>query len=70
MTFFTKSDITIYRVKKLKIYSKKNVKKKRFSFFETFFLKSNLDIYFCPFSNLKKNFTKCKNFPFSPSRLK
>ena len=48
--------------------SEKNVKKKRFSFFETFFLKRKLDIYFCPFLKLKKKFWKSKNFPFSPSR--
>jgi hypothetical protein len=32
-----------------KITSKKKRKKNDFHFFKTFFLKSKLDIYFCPF---------------------
>jgi hypothetical protein len=65
---FTKSRIIICRNKIIFFWSKKNVKKKRFSFFETFFLKWKLDIYFCPFLKLKKKFWKQKNLPFSPSR--
>ena len=59
-----------YRVscKNAKKMSQKKRKKKGFSFFETFFLKWKLDIYFCPFLKLKKKFWKLKNFPFSPSR--
>jgi hypothetical protein len=36
---FTQCRITIYHKKKWILSPKKNVKKKRFSFFETFFLK-------------------------------
>ena len=63
-----KSRVTKYHNKIVFFSPKKNVKKKRFSFFETFFLKWKLDIYFCPFLKLKKKFWKLKNFPFSPSR--
>ena len=45
---------------------KKNVKKKRFSFLQTFFLKSFLDIYLCPISKIKKEFQKVTCFPFFP----
>ena len=65
---FTQSRVSIYHAKMRKKCLKKKRKKKRFSFFETFFLKWKLDIYFCPFSKLKKKFWKLKNFPFSPSR--
>ena len=42
---------------------KKKLKKKGFSFFETFFLKSFLDIYLCPISKLKKKFLIFDSFP-------
>jgi hypothetical protein len=57
---FTKSCVISYHNKYHFLNRKKNAKKKRFSFFETFFLKWKLDIYFCPFWNLKKNFPECK----------
>jgi hypothetical protein len=38
-SIFTQSRVSIYHNKIRKIRLKKNVKKKRFSFFETFFLK-------------------------------
>jgi hypothetical protein len=65
---FAQSRIIIYHAKMRKKCLEKNVKKKGISFFETFFLKWKLDIYFCPFLKLKKKFWKLKNFPFSPSR--
>ena len=65
-----KSRVTNYHNKIDFFGPKKNVKKNRFSFFETFFLKWKLDIFFCPFLKLKKKFWKWKNFPFSPSRWK
>jgi len=64
---FVKSCVTIHHHKHEFFGLEKNVKKKGFSLFETFFLKWKLDIYFCPFLNLKKKFWKLKNFPFSPS---
>jgi hypothetical protein len=67
-SIFTQSRVSIYHAKMRKKCLKKKRKKKRFSFFETFFLKWKLDIYFCPFLKLKKKFWKLKNFPFSPSR--
>ena len=65
-----KTRVIIYHTKLWKKSPKKNVKKKRFSFFETFFLKWKLDIYFCPFLKLKKKFWKLKNLSFSPFRWK
>ena len=65
---FAQSRIIMYHAKMRKKCIKKKRKKKGFSFFETFFLKWKLDIYFCPFLKLKKKFWKMKNFPFSPSR--
>ena len=65
---FVKYRITIYHKKFDNLIPKKMSKKKGISFFETFFLKWKLDIYFCPFLKLKKKFWKMKNFPFSPSR--
>jgi hypothetical protein len=50
-SIFAANRITILYNKYHFFSIKKNVKKKRFSFFETFFLKSKLDIYFCPFWN-------------------
>ena len=67
---FAQSRVIIRRKKSYLLGPKKNVKKKRFSFFETFFLKWKLDIYFCPFLKLKKKFWKRKNFPFSPFHWK
>ncbi len=43
---------------------KKRLKKKWFSFLQTFFLKSILDIFLCPISKLKKKFWKVEDFPF------
>ena len=65
---FAQSRIIMYHAKLRKKCLKKKRKKKGISFFETFFLKWKLDIYFCPFLKLKKKFWKLKNFPFSPSR--
>jgi len=67
---FTKSCIIIYHAKIRHFVSKKNVKKKRFSFFETFFLKWNLDIYFCPFLFLKKKFEKLQKLSIFSISLK
>ena len=53
---FAKSRQTIYRKKSRKKTSKKKSKKKWFSFLQTFFLKSILDIFLCPISKLKKKF--------------
>ena len=53
---FAQSRVSIYHAKMRKKCLKKKRKKKRFSFFETFFLKWKLDIYFCPFLKLKKKF--------------
>ena len=57
-----------FNIRILTFYPWKKMSKKGISFFETFFLKWKLDIYFCPFLKLKKKFWKLKNFPFSPSR--
>ncbi len=54
--FFVKSRVIIYHVKTRKKCRKKKLKKKRFSFSQTFFLKSILDIFLCPISKLKKKF--------------
>ena len=43
------------------------MKKKWFSFLQTFFLKSILDIFLCPISKLKKKFWKLQVFPFFDS---
>ena len=43
---------------------KKKLKKKWYSFLQTFFLKSILDIFLCPISKLKKKFWKVENIPF------
>jgi hypothetical protein len=40
------------------------LEKKWFSFLQTFFLKSILDIFLCPISKLKKKFWKLQVFPF------
>ena len=53
---FVKSYQTSYRKKSRKKTSKKKSKKKWFSFLQTFFLKSILDIFLCPISKLKKKF--------------
>jgi hypothetical protein len=53
---FNKSRVIIYHVKTRKKCRKKKLKKKRFSFLQTFFLKSILDIFLCPISKLKKKF--------------
>ena len=53
---FVKSRQTSYRKKSRKKTSKKKSKKKWFSFLQTFFLKSILDIFLCPISKLKKKF--------------
>jgi hypothetical protein len=57
-----KSHVIIYRLKSRKKSRKKNVKKKGFSFLQTFFLKSILDIYLCPNSKIKKEFQKGSSF--------
>jgi len=44
---------------------KKKLKKKWFSFLQTFFLKSILDIFLCPISKLKKSFENSNFFHFS-----
>jgi hypothetical protein len=49
MIIFTKSDITIYRVKIFKIYSKKNRKKNDFHFLKLFFLNENWTFIFVHF---------------------
>jgi hypothetical protein len=53
---FDKSLYTITRLKMWKKSPKKKSKKKWFSFLQTFFLKSFLDIFLCPISKLKKKF--------------
>ena len=53
---FIKSRVIIYLQKLLKKCQKKKLKKKWFSFLQTFFLKSILDIFLCPISKLKKKF--------------
>ena len=61
---FAQSRVIMYHAKMRKKCLKKKRKKKGFSFFETFFLKWKLDIYFCPFLKLKKKFWKQKTFHF------
>jgi len=53
---FIKSRVIIYRSKTIKKCRKKKFEKKWFSFLQTFFLKSILDIFLCPISKLKKKF--------------
>ena len=60
---FVKSYIIIYHVKMRKKCRKKKLKKKRFSFLQTFFFKSILDIFLCPISKLKKKFWKFDSLP-------
>jgi hypothetical protein len=60
---FIKSRVIIYLQKLLKKRLKKKSKKKWFSFLQTFFLKSILDIFLCPISKLKKKFWKIGFFP-------
>ena len=69
--FFLWSQRSFYRnlyyhlsCKNTKKMFKKKVKKKWFSFLQTFFLKSFLDIFLCPISKLKKKFWKLRFFPF------
>ena len=61
---FIKSHVIIYLQKLLKNCLKKKSKKKWFSFLQTFFLKSILDIFLCPISKIKKKFWKLHIFPF------
>ena len=61
---FIKYCITTWRNKNGKNVVKKKLKKKRFSFLQTFFLKSFLDIYLCPISKIKKEFQKVQVFYF------
>ena len=56
VALLVKSRYTIYRLKTIKKCLKKKLKKKWFSFLQTFFLKSILDIFLCPISKLKKKF--------------
>ena len=63
-SLFIKSRCTIYHIKLWKKCWKKKSKKKWFSFLQTFFLKSILDIFLCPISKLKKKFWKLQVFPF------
>ena len=51
----------------MKKCQEKKLKKKWFSFLQTFFLKSILDIFLCPISKLKKKFWKLQLFPFFDS---
>ena len=53
---FVKSRCTIHHMKLRKKCLKKKSKKKWFSFLQTFFLKSILDIFLCPISKIKKKF--------------
>ena len=59
---FDKSRYIIYHTKSRKQILKKKSKKKWFSFLQTFFLKSILDINKCPISKLKKKFWKVQDF--------
>ena len=64
IALFAKSRVTIYHTRSWKKSLKKKSKKKWFSFLQTFFLKSILDIFLCPISKLKKKFWKVEDFPF------
>ena len=67
IALFVISSVIMYRKKSLKNCQKKKLKKKWFSFLQTFFLKSILDIFLCPISKLKKKFWKLQLFPFFDS---
>ncbi len=56
VALLAKSRYTIHHMKLQKKRLKKKSKKKWFSFLQTFFLKSILDIFLCPISKLKKKF--------------
>ena len=56
VALLAKSRCTIHHMKLRKKCLKKKSKKKWFSFLQTFFLKSILDIFLCPISKLKKKF--------------
>ena len=64
VALLAKSRYTIHHMKLRKKCLKKKSKKKWFSFLQTFFLKSILDIFLCPISKLKKKFWKVEDFPF------
>ena len=67
VALFVKSRIIIYHVNLRKKCQEKKLKKKWFSFLQTFFLKSILDIFLCLISKLKKKFWKLQLFPFFDS---